>query len=478
MYWSRMTNDNSPNMGNVPKGMTMKLMHTRLHTMSLTALMSATVLMLSQAVYAAPVENFGQNLTGLQQAFAHRKVHILQLGDSHTAGDYFTEQLRKRLQADVDDGGIGFAYPMDVNGQRAARHGYQSNGWQLTNSRFNQSADYPLGGMLASPNASSDSLSLTSQYYNGDRQNARIVVKGQAGQSLTVRDASGVRNLPLTQNGWQTVNTALTFPSTFQASSNMSLGGFWLNRATGGVVSAMGINGATQDYWQRWHPQLAQDLAASQADLVILAYGTNEAFQNNVSGQVSALQQAIRQIRQGLPNASILLVNAPESLKSTAGSCGTRATSLDDVQAQIRQVAANSGALYWSWQDAMGGRCSMKNWIVQGLGRSDGVHFSRKGYELAANDLYDGLKTLLASTGNGFATNSNLEENRRRQIYRETNSNNNTYDATHTSIRRIYSTETGSGQIRGSQTGTLTNVPSTQPRRLIEMCVGENCALK
>lgn len=450
----------------------MNLMYTGLRKMSLTVVISCSVLMLSQALYAAPVENFGQNLSGLQQAFAQKNVHILQVGDSHTAGDYFTEQLRKRLQADVGDGGLGFAYPLDVRGQRTARHGYQSNGWQLTNSRFNQSADYPLGGMLATPSYATGYLTLTSQYYNGDRQNARIVVKGNAGQSIEISDASGVRSLTLSGNGWQTVNTALTFPSTLRTNSNINLGGFWLSRPTGGVVSAMGINGATQDYWQRWHPQLAQDLANSQADLVILAYGTNEAFQSNVSGQVSALRQAIRQIRQGLPNASILVVNAPESLKSTAGSCGTRATSLDTVQAQIRQVAASTGVLYWSWQDAMGGRCSMKNWIAQGLGRSDGVHFSRKGYERAANDLYDGLKVLLANTGSGFATssniaNNNVANNNGAAIY------NDGYNATRTSIRRVYSPSSST-----SSTGTLTNAPATQPRRLIKMCVGENCALK
>src|SRR5207302_11012269 len=37
-----------------------------------------------------------------------RPVTILQIGDSHTAADFFTGELRKRLQARYGDGGVGY----------------------------------------------------------------------------------------------------------------------------------------------------------------------------------------------------------------------------------------------------------------------------------------------------------------------------------------------------------------------------------
>ena len=52
-----------------------------------------------------------------------------------------------------------------------------------------------------------------------------------------------------------------------------------------------------------------------------------------------------------------------------------------------RQIAEEQGILYWSWEDAMGGSCSMKKLIAQGLARKDGVHFTEKGYELFADKL-------------------------------------------------------------------------------------------
>lgn len=345
---------------------------------------------------AAPVENFGENLTGLRQAFANQHVHILQIGDSHTAGDFFTEQLRKNLQAEVGDGGLGFAYPMQIAGQRTARHGYQSTGWRLYNSRFDGGIDYALGGVVAVATSQTSPLTLTSRYYQHDQQHALIVVKGKAGQHISLSDSEGKRQHTLPQTGWQTLTSVVRLPVTVRVDNQVSIAGFWLNRQRGGRVSSIGINGATQDYWQRWHAQLSQDLAVSQANLVILAYGTNEAFAANVSRQATAVKNAIRHIRQGLPQAAILVLGAPESLSQTQGSCGVRATHLDTVQTQLRQLAQQQHTLYWDWQAAMGGRCSMKTWVAKGLAASDGVHFSATGYQTLADDLYKGLKQTLA----------------------------------------------------------------------------------
>ncbi len=349
--------------------------------------------LMTLSAQAAPVVNFGQDLTALKTAFNNRSVHILQIGDSHTAGDYFTEQLRKRLQAELGDGGVGFAYPTNLSGQRTARHGYGDT-WQSFNSRSNAGLDYPLGGVYALSDGVSP-MQLTSRYYNGVLQQARIVLKGQQGDKITLSDAQGSREAVLSRSGWQVANLPIQFPVSIEASSGVAIGGIWLSNETGGVVSAMGINGATQDYWNRWHDSLAQDLNVSKANLVILAYGTNEAFQNNPSSQEEAIKYAISQIKAGLPQATILLVNAPDSLKSTAGSCGTPPPSLSQSRQTIQEIARQYGTLYWDWQEMMGGSCSMKTWISQGLAAKDGVHFTAKGYQTAANDLYDNLKYLL-----------------------------------------------------------------------------------
>lgn len=358
-------------------------------------------------VWAGTVENFGENIAPLQHAFQQKKVHIVQFGDSHTAGDYFTEQLRKRLQEDIGMGGIGFVYPAKINGQRNARHDYRaSQGWHVSNSRFQQQGDYALGGITATATQDAATFTLTSQNYSGLTQDARVLLKGEKGQTLSIQDSNGTRQVQLNRSGWQTLPTSINLPATLTAPKQLSLAGIWLDATQGGTVSAIGINGATQDYWQRWRQNVAQDLSDSKADLVILAYGTNEAFQSQLDQYQINVQQTISKIRQGLPNASILIVNAPESLKNTDGECGTRANNLDLVQSQLRRIAQQNKTLYWEWQTAMGGECSMKSWINKGLAVKDGVHFTRAGYEQAADDLYQNLKLTL-----NRATTLNVENN-------------------------------------------------------------------
>lgn len=354
-------------------------------------------MLLTTLANSAPVENFGSNLAPLQQAFLQKKLHILQIGDSHTAGDYFTDQIRKRLQADIGDGGVGFAYPIDLKAQRTARHGYQSFDVTTLNSKNQPQGNYTLGGVNVVSNSANSFVKLNSQYYQGDRQNAKIMVRGTAGQSIFVQDANGERTLLLSQNGWQIVETPINFPAKFQTDNNMAIGGYWLDRGYGGRVSAMGINGAKQSYWQRWQ-NIDFGLRQSQADLVILAYGTNEAFAPDIDEHINEVNYAILKIKQNLPKATILIMNAPESLKSTRGACGVRGTHLNQVQAQLRQLAQQHGTLYWSWQEAMGGECSMKSWIEQGLAVKDGVHFTKIGYQTAGDDLYTNLSVLLNHT--------------------------------------------------------------------------------
>lgn len=351
-------------------------------------LLAVLCLMGFAKAWSAPVVNFGQDLGALRQAFASGSVHILQIGDSHTAADYFTEQLRKRLQSELGDGGLGFVYPTKLPAQRGARHDYGTL-WSSQNSKQDLGLDYPLGGVYATSNG--DTLQITSRYYANTQQNLRLLIKGRQGDYVALNDRQGSKNLKLNTTGWQLVNASVYFPFSIAAAPLVSVGGLWLSKDRGGVVSAMGINGATQDYWLRWHSGLAKDLNASAAHLVILAYGTNEAFAQN-SDQENALAHAILQIKTGLPNASILLINAPESLKDKTGDCGTPAPNLARSRQTIQALARKYGTLYWDWQEAMGGTCSMKKWIGQGLGNKDGVHFSAEGYQKSANNLYDNLK--------------------------------------------------------------------------------------
>lgn len=382
----------------------------RLTLPRLTALL--TLLLPGTEVCAHALEDFGDGnakrvLSVLQPGNGKNAyLHLVQIGDSHTAGDYFTDRLRVRLQAQIGNGGIGWAMPMYVPGQRLARIGYDNVQFQLLSSRDGGQADYPFGGLIAMGNGVPATLTIKPKLGDAALQHVTMLLnQGPMDPPLQVTDSDGrqfVLNSDIVDSFWSSTSFDAKLPYTIhiQGSPETRIGGWWLrSQGPGAIVSAVGINGAELAQWSRWREDWIQDLKLGKPNIVAIAYGTNEAFRTPLTSEQlsSSLESAVDRIREQMPEVAILIIGAPESLESTRGNCGSRAPSLNLVQQVQRTVARQRHTLYWDWQAAMGGACTMKSWIARGLARKDGVHFSKEGYELAADDLFQGLMTLPAA---------------------------------------------------------------------------------
>ncbi|MDO4223279.1 MAG: GDSL-type esterase/lipase family protein [Acinetobacter sp.] len=368
------------------------------HTLLATALFS----LCSWSAYANTVSNFNEpNFSALQTAFQQKNVHIVQLGDSHTAGDSLTDAVRQTLQAQLGNGGMGWAMPMYFSGQRLVRFGYDNQAWQPVSSRSNSDENYTLGGLIAKPLQQGATLTIKAKKPNEDLQHITVSIRQSAYDgAFTGTDANGQTfkiEAPRKDGTWQHVQFTAQLPFTIRNdnASQSAIGGWWAKSANqaGAVVSALGINGAELSYWNRWNQTaLLNEFKTIQPQLVVLAYGTNEAYNNVSPSRVKEiLTQRIQQIRQASPNSAIMIASAPEALKNLSGSCGTRPMYLSEIQQVQRQVAQEQRTLLWDWQAAMGGECSMKNWIANGNASKDGVHFTHTGYtqlgQQMANDL-------------------------------------------------------------------------------------------
>ncbi|WLF84743.1 GDSL-type esterase/lipase family protein [Moraxella sp. ZY210820] len=369
---------------------------------SMAVLCSALVSTSTQAGY---LQNFNEpNSVQLVNALQNKNLHIVQLGDSHTAGDSLTEAMRTSLQQQLGNGGMGWAMPMYFSGQRMARFGYDHHAFQPISSRNNHQENYTLGGLIAKPLQQGSTLTLKAKRGDEVEQNIRLSLRQAQGDGKFIaRDATGkVFNIeaPSKNNTWQLVQFKAKLPVTIQAQNvtQSAIGGWWAFNAknTGATVSALGINGAELSHLNRWNNQAwKNELAQINPQLVILAYGTNEAY-NNVSPEKvrSVLTQRIQQIRSTSPQTAIMILSAPEALKSINGQCGVRPTQLTAIQQVQKQVAQSQNTLYWDWQQAMGGQCSMKSWINQGKASKDGVHFTVKGYTQLGQDLAQDILAL------------------------------------------------------------------------------------
>ncbi|AWF40276.1 MULTISPECIES: SGNH/GDSL hydrolase family protein [Proteus] len=335
-----------------------------------------------------------------------QRVHIVQLGDSHTAADFFSGKLRERFQADYGNGGIGFIPPTAIAGQRIANIQYQSSkkAWDLLSSRKESDPDFPLGGFIAEPVAKWSALQLNENPTTGQRYQLQALYKAPTASQIHLQSAgSKTLSLSQTQGEWQfSKPTTITFPINITISKNqpIKLGG-WLisNQKPGVMLSALGINGATINMMDKWGAQWSKTLGQLHPDMVILAYGTNEAFNDtfDLVAYRQLLVEKIRQIRQQAPNSAILLIGPSDSIKNKdASDCRSQQPQwLTDIIRIQKEVAQQERTLFWDWRDYMGGECSIKAWSIYDLARPDGVHLSREGYESSANTLYSQLSALI-----------------------------------------------------------------------------------
>ncbi|PHM50643.1 SGNH/GDSL hydrolase family protein [Xenorhabdus miraniensis] len=327
-----------------------------------------------------------------------RQLHFVQLGDSHTAADFFTGKLRNLLQNRYGDAGPGFVPPMSIPGQRNAivKFTEDKTGWWLSSSRKDNRADYPLGGFIAIPESSNSTLRLDLSPARRDQYWISALYQSHETVQIKAKLASmRAWDLPATNSEWHfSPEKSVTFPiSLYPQDTQLKIGGWLIKRQSPGIMlSALGINGATINMLDKWQPQWINTLAQMKPDLVILAYGTNEAFNDSLDlvAYQNELTSKIKEIRKAIPQAVILLIGPNDSLKNkTAASCSEQQPALLNGVIQVQQaVAKKQHALFWDWREYMGGPCSIIGWEQQNLARPDYVHLSAAGYERSAEALY------------------------------------------------------------------------------------------
>jgi lysophospholipase L1-like esterase len=345
----------------------------------------------------AVLRHFYEALAKLEAGQATDDVHIVQFGDSHTAADYETGPVRRALQARFGDGGRGFiaaGRPYKAYVGEGIRPGMTREfSWEhgkYDKGKFVGDGLYGLGGLAISASApggrawtdvsvkaSRIELSFLEQPLGGS---VDLFVDGALLARVTTRGkdvGSAYRSFDL-QDGQH------NFELRAVGDGDVRLFGMTLDRAQIGVtLDAIGINGARAVNLLAYNEQhWAEQLRHRSPDLVILAFGTNEAGDDTPQAAYEKhLVDLLGRVARAVPAASCLLLGPPDRAVKTREGWMTP-PKLQEVIASQQRVAEAAGCAFYNQLEAMGGPGTINAWVdsPQALAQKDRVHLTRDGY--------------------------------------------------------------------------------------------------
>jgi lysophospholipase L1-like esterase len=384
----------------------------------------------------APLANFHRALASLQAGRIER-LNVVQIGDSHTAGDHFSGRLREMLQARFGNGGRGMLppgspFPYWRPQQVQVR---QQGSWEVISSNRTdyQQIPYGLSGFDLRSKGNGGSLTLRAE---GAFDSVDVSFFRQPGGGKIDLTANGryLGEVDTRGPAWQldhrTVNAPGSTDLELRTRGTVDLADWGVYRRERGVVlTSHGFSGAQISIMDRWDEgNLTTQLRTLAPALVILAFGTNEGFDSvsSVENYGSVFDSRIARLRQALPNASIVIVGPPDANRlpdycNIRGPARERTAcrplnsqeaanyssmlarrdpslcrwhtpaAIEVVRQAQKQVAQRHGVLFWDWAAVQGGACGGHRWTSQELMRADHVHMYESGYGLSAEKLFDEL---------------------------------------------------------------------------------------
>ena len=364
-------------------------------------------------------------------------VRILQIGDSHTAGDQITGAWRAVLQARFGNAGRGLLPPGRPYQGYLTRDvtATQSAGWSVAGifGAAYKGAGGPLigvSGYSLTSTVEGASMAITADRVSFDRLTV-CALAGPGAGTMRLQVGGVVRAVPLASERVEPRCETMDSDGPAYGASLTVEGGAvtvtsWSTerRDTGGVIlSNLGTVGAQLTHVERTDDRVvAAEIATYRPDLLVVAFGTNEAFLPRFSGveYERRLRADIARLKRLAPGVPVLLIGAPDSatrqpaLQSGESGMSAPCPASDDffaperldgnviappplpapglqswrptaalasVQTIERRVAHDLGLAFWDWGAAMGGRCTATAWATQvpPLMRGDRVHFTTVG---------------------------------------------------------------------------------------------------
>jgi lysophospholipase L1-like esterase len=337
-------------------------------------------------------------------------VRVAHYGDSSVAADEITQTVRRKLQLRFGDAGHGFMLMAKGDMHyvhRDVTHG-ESDGWEVSSivRRGLKGGYYGYGGVLAhafggeyasfgtaSKGQVGNAVSRFEVFYqrfpNGG--DLKVAVDNDAPQTVRTRSDT-------TEDAWHVIEVpdgahSLNLKTTGEA----RLYGVAQERKGPGVVyDALGLVGARADRLLDADPaHMARQIAHRNPDLLVLAFGGNEAGNEwlDPARYAASLRKVIHLMRAGKPEMSCLLFAPLDQAERTPRGRIITLSLLPAIVLTQREVAVSEGCAFFDTWTAMGGEGAMERWYEARprLVSSDLRHATPAGYAILGNAYYKAL---------------------------------------------------------------------------------------
>jgi lysophospholipase L1-like esterase len=350
----------------------------------------------NEIINAQALSTFFSDLEQLEEKKL-TKIAIVHIGDSHIQADYLTGHARKLFQSRFGNAGRGFVFPYKIvrsSGARDVSFEYSGN-WQFCDIKRNTNGCHL--GLSGFTLTSHQNSAFTINVGGSKDQPAgftKITLLDKFGSFLPTYVSGNFYPQKVAEHTtiyFDEPQDSLEFRPAFSENSMPELAGMILENEQPGILyHGVGINGTKLSNYLNSNG-FEEQMAELGTNLVVVSFGTNEAYSTGSGMCVSCITQQyeelIARIRSKNPQVAILLTTPPNHYYERKYD-NKNVLVMRDL---LLSLAAKQNVAVWDLYTIMGGRHSILAWKKNGLARNDLVHFTKEGYELQGELLYNAL---------------------------------------------------------------------------------------
>jgi lysophospholipase L1-like esterase len=370
------------------------------------------------------LDTFYSALRAVEARQPESRACVVHLGDSHTASDLYSDELRMGLQARFGDRGHGLVYPGRAWSTYLPRHMEieSSRGWSvfrgiLLAMRPDAGGPFGLGGITASASRAGEFFSIAPKErdpFGGFGASFGLVevfyLQQPGGGSFTLDVDNEAREVAATAGAslaparfaYEVPDDPHRLTLTVNGDGPVTLFGVVMERPVPGVAyDTLGVNGARATDPLSWDWSLAGPMLAwRDPSLVILAYGTNETENREFDRAAyrEGLFDLLTTIRRATPRTPACLLVGPPDRQVKRHGAWVEANHLRSIAGAQKEAAADAGCAFFDTLAAMGGPGAIATWAEaeSPFAQADRTHLTRDGYRWLG-------RTLLAALLDGYS---------------------------------------------------------------------------